>query len=366
MLNSTSCNEQWRTRPADERYTSLTELAAAMQSAMAHSSAKVVPSKSLSAEVDGGKLVVRRNGNTAEPTNWAFGQLCSRVTVPAGYMRDIRPVELVADCINEGIMRRDVEDLGLLLYRADTDSPTYLTAVTGPNYGRIWNARLADAMVESFGDGRTGRIKIPGEFGKQVPITKENTTLYASDRDMVCFLADESRSLEVKNRRDGKTGNLSHGIAIGNSDVGGGTLWLARFIFDFFCANRIIWGLEQVEELRIRHTVSAPHRFLSEVVPILRQFAASDVTLKQAQITAAQEKRIADLDEFLLKRKFTRSQVSGIKAAFETDEGTKLLDDCSVWDSVVAATAYARRLQYQDQRVAIEREAGRMLLTASA
>jgi hypothetical protein len=31
---------------------------------------------------------------------------------------------------------------------------------------------------------------------------------------------------------------------------------------------------------------------------------------------------------------------------------------------VVAATAYARSLQYQDARVAIEREAGKMLLAA--
>ncbi|HEX8808378.1 MAG TPA: DUF932 domain-containing protein [Xanthobacteraceae bacterium] len=357
-----SANEQWRTRPADQRYTSLTELAAAMHNYMEHSAAKVVPSKSLEAGVQNGKLVIGRNGNTAEPTNWAFGQLCSRVTVPAGYMRDIRPLELVADCVNEGIMRRDVEDMGLLLYK--DGGPTYLTACTGPNYGRIWNARLADALVSAFGDGLTGRIKVPGEFGQPTVITKENTTLYASDRDMVVFLADESRSLDVKNRRDGKTGHLSHGIAVGNSDVGGGTLWLARFIFDFFCSNRIIWGLEQVEELRIRHTVGAPHRFLSEVVPILDRFARENVTLKQAQIDAAQERRVADLDEFLLKRKFTRSQVSGMKAAFETDEGSKLVDDCSVWDTVVAATAYARRLQYQDQRVAIEREAGRMLLAA--
>jgi hypothetical protein len=32
---------------------------------------------------------------------------------------------------------------------------------------------------------------VPGEFGQRVAVTKQNTTLYASDRDMFVFLADE-------------------------------------------------------------------------------------------------------------------------------------------------------------------------------
>ena len=362
MLNSMSCNEQWRTRPADQRFTSLTELAQATAHTMAHSAGKVYPSKSLSAEIVDNRLVVARNGNTAVPTHWAFGQLCSRLSVPAGYMRDIQPRELVADCINEGIMRRDVEDIGVLLYK--NGGPTELHAVTGPNYGRIWNARVAEALVEAFGDGRTGTWRVPGEFGVQVPITKENTTLYASDRDMVVFLADENKSTTVRDRRDGKSGRLSTGIAVGNSDVGSGKIWVAFFSFDYFCMNRIIWGMRDLEELAIRHTASAPHRFITEVVPALKEIARSTVTLQEAQVVAAQTARVADMDKFLLSRKFNRSQVSGIKAAFKTDESRELVNDCSVWDAVVAATAYARGLQYQDQRVAIEREAGKMLLAA--
>jgi hypothetical protein len=32
---------------------------------------------------------------------------------------------------------------------------------------------------------------VPGEFGNRVTVTKDNTTLFASDRDMFVFLADE-------------------------------------------------------------------------------------------------------------------------------------------------------------------------------
>lgn len=363
-LNTMSANEQWRSRPADERFTSLTDLAAHANHVMAHSNAKVLASRDLTADIDGNQLVIKGpSGVPAVPTHWAFGQLAQRAGAPAGYLRDL-PNELAVDCLNYGLkVARPVEDIGVLLYK--NGGPAEIHAVTGPNYGRIWNGRLADALVEAFGDGRTGTFRVPGEFGKQVPITKENTTLYASDRDMVVFLADEDKSVEVPNRRDGKTGRIVQGLAVGNSDVGGGTLWVADFIFDYFCMNRIIWGLREVQELSIRHTASAPHRFLSEVVPALREIARSNVRLQQAQIIAAQNEKIADLDKFLGSRKFNRSQISGMKAAYKTDESSELLDGCSVWDAVVAATAYARGLQYQDARIDIERAAGKMLKLAA-
>lgn len=44
--------------------------------------------------------------------------------------------------------------------------------------------------------------------GQVKPITKQSTTLYASDRDMWVFLADEHNRIELPNRRNGKTGSL--------------------------------------------------------------------------------------------------------------------------------------------------------------
>ena len=42
---------------------------------------------------------------------------------------------------------------------------------------------------------------MPGEFGKKVTVDRENTTLFASDRNMFVFLADEDRRIEVAGRR---------------------------------------------------------------------------------------------------------------------------------------------------------------------
>lgn len=364
MLHNMSINEQWRTRPADERYVDLIALQAAAHNVMDRSSARVVASKALTADVVDNKLVVKGpSGAAALPTHWAFGQLASRAGAPAGYLRDL-PNELAADCINYGLhVARPVEDIGVLLYK--NGGPAELHAVTGPNYGRIWNARGADALVEAFGDGRTGTFRIPGEFGRQVEITQDNTTLYMSDRDMVVFLADEDKSIDIRNRRDGKKGRLSSGIAFGNSDVGGGRCWVASFGFDYICKNRIIWGMRDVEELAIRHTASAPHRFMSEVVPALKEIARTNIGLREAQIVAAQNAKVENIDTFLATRKFNRSQISNIKAAYLSDEGQELMTETSVWDAVVATTAYARKLQYQDARIDIEMAAGKMLRLAA-
>jgi hypothetical protein len=57
---------------------------------------------------------------------------------------------------------------------------------------------VVDALVDRFGDGITGTWRVPGEFGQRVTITKENTTLFASDRDMFVFLADEENRIELR------------------------------------------------------------------------------------------------------------------------------------------------------------------------
>jgi hypothetical protein len=96
-----------------------------------------------------------------------------------------------------------------------------LAAVTGPNYGRIWNADVAKALRDRFGDGVTGQFTVPGEFGKAVDeVTKANTTLFAGERDMFVFLADEKNRIEVPNRRNGEAGEMARGFFVWNSEVG--------------------------------------------------------------------------------------------------------------------------------------------------
>lgn len=371
MSNLTQASHQWATRPDDERFTSLHEMSASLNLIKARSRATVVSSRSgihcepISDTDLKGLQIVGPNGHPYQPTHWSFGQLSQLAGAPAGYLRTL-PAAIVADNINYGLrFNRAPEDVGVLLRRTPVenvnnvaDAHTYdLTAATGPQYGRIWNADITDALIAKFGDGVTGDWRVPGEFGQQIEVTKANTTLYASDRDMFVFLADEDHRVAVANRRDGKPGTLARGFFLWNSETGGTSIGAAFFLFDYACCNRIVWGAQGYKEIRLRHTKSAPDRWLAEISPVLIEYANSAAAPVEATIRAAQAHKLDEAQAWLAKRYSVR-QAAQYNAAHERDENRPIE---TLWDAVTGMTAYARTVPHQDQRVAIEREAGKLL-----
>jgi hypothetical protein len=370
MTTLMQASHQWASRPADQRFLDLNELLARTQQGKINSTGKVVPTKALHFEPmedHKGLKIAGQNGVAADVTHWSFGQLAGLAKAPAGYLREL-PAELVADNLNYGLkFRREIDEVGVLLTREQTDSMAgmppasriEMRAATGPNYGRIWNADIAQSLVNRFGDGRTGDFRVPGEFGKQVDITRNNTTIYGSDRDMFVFLADEEHRIDMQGRRNGEPGSLARGFFVWNSEVGSTSFGVAFFLFDYVCMNRIVWGVQQYSEMRLRHTVSAPDKWLDQAEPLLMEYANSAAGPIEETIRNAQQKKLdSDLDDFLKSRKFNKSQISAIKATHEAEEGRPIE---TVWDAVTGVTAYAKTIQYQDDRVAVERAGGKIL-----
>lgn len=358
-------SHQWASRPSDERYTSLPEMLKFFQDQRANSKAIVVPNKHVEfVPVEGdikGLNVVSASSERKlpyAPNHWAFGQLCALSESPAGYLRTL-PTPIVADALNYKLkFVRSVEDIGLLLYKNGTGM---VRAATGPNYGRIWNDDICETLIQRFGDGRTGDWKVPGEFGKDVVITKANTTLFAGDRNMFVFLADEKNKVVVPNRRNGEQGQLSRGFFIWNSEVGDTTLGIGTFLFDYACCNRIVWGAEMYREIRIRHTASAPIKWVDEVQPVLEAYRNASAQPIEDAIKAAQAKKVDDIDEFL-KARFSKGLIQPIKKIHELEEGRPIE---TLWDVTTAVTAYARGVAWQDARVGMERQAGDILKLAA-
>jgi hypothetical protein len=358
----TQASHQWSTRPADERYLSLNDMSQHFNRIRSESRALVQSSRRIEArptDMKGLEIVTDKLEMPVAPTHHAFQQLATLARSPAGYLRKL-PAPLAADCINYGLrFERDIEDVGILTHHNGTHS---LRAATGPNYGRIWNADIVDAMVRRFGDGITGAWKVPGEFGKDVPVTKQNTTLYAGDRDMFVFLADEKNRIENPNRRNGQTGMLARGFFIWNSEVGDKTFGLGTFLFDYVCMNRIVWGAQEYKEVKIRHTSGAPDRFLAEMQPALVALSNASVEPITKAIEAAKARRVEeDMADFISKR-FGKGLATPMMAIHEAEEGRPIE---SLWDVTTAATAYARGIEHQDTRVGIEREAGKLLKLAA-
>jgi hypothetical protein len=122
------------------------------------------------------------------PTHWSFGQLASLVGAPAAYLRQL-PAPLAAINLQYGLTSHRAEQIKTLEVN---DARTELRAVTGPDYGRIYDHELVSAVQRIAGDGvGDTRWKVPGildwstnTYNPYVDITKETTTLYASDRDV--------------------------------------------------------------------------------------------------------------------------------------------------------------------------------------
>jgi hypothetical protein len=295
-------------------------------------------------------------GASLAPTHWSFGQLCSLASPgnsPAGYFRDSGlPAPIIAAALNYNLrFSRKVDEVGLLA-TLDTARVGGLRAATGPNYGRIWNSEVVDMLVDKFGDGVTGEWRVPGEFGKQVVVDRQNTTLYASDRNMFVFLADEDRRIEVGGR------SLARGFFVWNSQEGDETLGAGFFLFDYACCNRIVWGATQYQEVRIRHTKGAPDRWLEEAVPVLKEYAEGSPQPVIQAIEHAREQRIAgEVDDFLAQH-FGKRMVDQIKAIHMQEEGHPIE---TLWDATTGATAHARSIPNSDKRLEVEREAGKLL-----
>lgn len=369
MTTLTQASRQWASRPADERFLSLTELRQKVAGQRERSISTVVSSRRIEVQphpMDPIKgITIAGDDTMVDPTHWAFGQLANLAGAPASYLRKL-PAPLVADAMNYGLrFMRDAEEIGILRTEAETVGDagtiiehTQLRAATGPRYGRVWNEEIVTALEQKFGDGRTGDFRVPGEFGRQVEITRANTTIYGSDRDIFVFLADEENRIEVKNRRHGQPGSLARGFFVWNSEVGSQSIGAAFFLFDYVCMNRIVWGVQDFKEIRLRHTKSAPDRWLEEISPVLIEYSNASAQPIADTIREAQRKRVDDdLDRFLRNR-FTTAEAKAIQAAHEREEGRPIE---TIWDAVTGATAHAKTIEHQDARVDLERKGGKLL-----
>lgn len=352
----TAASRQWASRPDDQRFISLTELQSHSHRVRDNSRSVVVSSRKIEAaptEDNRGLLISGPNGHAYNPTHFSFGQLSSLIAAPAGYLRKL-PAPIAADCLNYGLLSRDADEVGVLL---QADEGHTVRAFTGPNYGRVWNSQIVDQLVDRFGDGISGDFRVPGEFGQAVEVTRANTTIYASDRDMFVFLADEQNRIQVPNRRGGQPGALARGFFVWNSEVGSAALGVATFLFDYVCKNRIVWGATEYKEIRLRHTAAAPDRFLEEVAPAIADYAASSEKNIVQAIENAREKRLDDVDAFLSKR-FGKRAVEELKAIHLQEEDRPIE---TLWDATTAITAKARNIRWQDERVTLERIGGDIL-----
>ncbi len=368
-------SSEWFSRPDDERYLSLSELYGAVRSRADRASARTVESRLVRVEASRDDaasmaLIVPGRDASVAPTHWSFGQLCSLVGAPAGYLRDL-PAPLAAINLQHGLLSHRGE---LVKTLEAEDGRVELRAVTGPDYGRIWDHELVAAVMKIAGDGvGDTRWKVPGilDWGTMrhnpfVDVTKDTTTLYASDRDVFLFLVDDTHPIEAGRLPNGDPDLYFRGFYCWNSEVGSKTLGIASFYLRAVCMNRNLWGVEDFQEISIRHSKFATQRFAHEAAPALASFANSSPAPFIAGVRAARERIVArkdeDREDFLRKRGFSKSDTTKIIGSVLNEEGHP---PASVFDFVQGITAIARTKPHQDARLELEGKA-KLLLERAA
>ena len=364
-------SSEWFARPADQRYLSLDALYDSVRRRADHSRTRTVESRAVQIEArrkDAEQLSIILPDVEAPfaPTHWSFGQLCSLVGAPAGYLREL-PAPLAGINLQYGLAHHRTEQIKCL---ETINGRTELRAVTGPEYGRIYDHELVAAVQRIAGNG-TGdtRWKVPGtldwssmRYNPDVDVTAETTTLYASDRDVFLFLVDDRHPIEAGMLADGSPDLYFRGFYCWNSEVGAKTLGIASFYLRAVCQNRNLWGVEDFEEITIRHSKYAASRFAHEAAPALTRFANSSPMPFVNGIKAAREKIVArtdeDRSEFLRKRGFSKGETAKIIETVLAEEGRK---PESVFDFVQGITAIARHKNHQDARLDLEARAKKLL-----
>lgn len=357
--NLYDAHRQWAIRPKDERFESLQAIYDFTKKRKHASEEQVLRLNETKLHVTPqGSIAVNGSSEPAEFSNWAFGQLSTALGAPAKYLRTL-PAEMARDCLQYGL---DISDQQCkLLIRVDSAysqgiPDRWASAFTGPKYGRIWDADVLESLASSV---ENSPWHVPPARPSQ---DSENSGLYASDHDMFVFMVNDENPVEIGNAK------LGRGFFCWNSETGASTFGLTTFLYNYVCGNHIVWGAEQVQELKIIHRSHAPDRFYTQALPTLNRYvenrALSD-DIKDS-VGRAMNQRIGNtleetLDWFKAKP-FTKKEVIN---AWDTGL-TEGEDVRNVWGIVQGLTAYARDMPHCDKKVNLERRAGKLLLAAAA
>lgn len=353
-INLDHAHKQWMKRSPDESFDSLEDLYRFTHLHKCNSAVSSTYLSNLRVETTPhGSLLLNGNTRPAGMTNWSFGQLASHIGAPASYLRSVSP-DLAKSCIQYGLdnTNKNCQTLQRTELLESGASIRSIAAFTGINYGRIWDESVVRKLLEAT---QGSSWKTPAELSDAHE--SGGTGLYASDRDMFVFMVNEEHSVEVDGAK------LGRGFFCWNSETGNSTFGLTTFLYNYVCANHIVWGAEHVNEINIYHRNHADYYFNGRAVPTLEKFVRDSSLGKEIKtmVKATRARELGDDLENVIKRlspgRFTKSEIENAwSAAEDQNENPR-----SVWGLVQGLTSIAQDIPFQDKRVNLERRAGKLL-----
>lgn len=369
MTTLLAASRQWASRPADQRFSSLIDLHAAVthhrdvaveQKSVAIQNLRVTTSMDEKGVVHP-VLGTNKSDETAKFTHFSFGSLARRLSsadqpVPASYLRTL-PAGLASSNLNHairGAVETDKSDSTLLFAQ---NGELVLRAITSDKYTRIWNEDVTSRLIRLV-DERPEWQPAPEAFDG-------SRGLYASDKDMFAFLVDNDR--RIFESLPG--GGFGRGFFVSNSEVGDASFAITTFLYQYICGNHMVWGASGVRSIRVPHIGNADARAFKSLTIELSKFHDASVSDEEAKISAMRKMTLRGTKDEVLDRLMglgiTRNvgtQALSIAAASEDRYGNPE----SVFAIVSGITEIARDKVNADERVKLERAAGKVAQIAFA
>ena len=286
-------NNEWATRPADERFGSLADMHAKANEIRTRARVAQIKADALrvAAQGDSLGLVGQKTGKFAALTNWSFSQIAARAKAPTEFLQSIS-ADTAARCLNEGLAnRQDGGDSLVALNDVQGDAIT-TRALTSDKYCRIWNADITQRLcdLEAKGPWQPAPAAFDGSRG-----------LYLGDRDMFAFLVDNDRRIF----ETGPGGGLSRGFMTWNSEVGDGAFGFMSFLYEYVCGNHRIWGATNIAEFKVIHIgKNQDAKAFDQLRVELKKYAESSSSDDEAKVEACRQYQIGSTKEEVLNAVF--------------------------------------------------------------
>lgn len=381
MSNLTAANNQWSTRPADERFWNLKDLQQTLIARKHGTSEVEMPSRELRAEPVGNQLCLVGKANApAQLSHWSFSKLCTKIEASGEYLRTL-PVELAAQCVNHGLKVKANDDKAQLLLQRKEGITTVRSIMT--DYDRLWNLDIVNALIPGLSNGwmtpparpavnderarpATQADIIPNQDDFALAVKEGDMIapagVYEGDRDMFLFLVNPTRIID-----DGGKG-LMRGVFIWNSEVGAGSFKLQSFLLENVCGNHIVWGASKVNSIKLVHRGAKILDFAGNVKRSLAALMPTDLRQEEQMIQAARKVEIGkdknEVIELLFDKKSLGASKKDLKESFEWAEryeGTAGCAPTTAWGLVHGMTRYSQKQQHTDARHKLDMIAGKIL-----
>jgi hypothetical protein len=357
----TVANQQLHARPPDECFRDWPHLLRYLRQRDLLSTERVVWQNRLRVEPLADRVMLVAGSDGYQLNDWSFGQVCRMSKADPDFISRLTP-QLAADALNQTREWFKDEEARMLFQDVNGGGFPMARALYSKSYARVPDLAVAE-LVHREASGFVPAGEVAGSHVGLPPVRPEATGLYASSRDMFLFLADEDNPVEWRPDNGGLRAAFYRFLIVANSETTSRKLCYTMGLMEGICGNHLIWGPKEVVLVERRH-VGQPDRILEALRASIealrdRRTINQDLRVLEAARTTAFADDKEKAVEILYPKYVTKAIAArAVESAIEDFHASLPL---SVWSVVRGLTRVSQEIPYEDQRLEVDKAAGKLL-----